>query len=105
MFKHQLNRDLNPNFFNEFAKKINFTGIRLKAILSETEFSKKYRNRNNDTGLVKTGVVVSLKKRDLPRGLEIKAGEKVSINEKPYTVIKSSMGEIIIKLDLECLEE
>lgn len=105
MFKHQLNRDLNPNFFNEFAKKINFTGIRLKAILSETEFSKKYRNRNNDTGLVKTGIVVSLKKRDLPRGLEIKAGEKVSINDKLYTVINSSMGESIVKLDLECLGE
>ena len=104
MFKKNTRRDLDKIFFKEFSEKIDFAGIPLKAIVSEQEYHKLFSTRTkDDAGLIKKGIVISLKKRDLP--LEINAGEIVAINQKDYRVISISCPDHIIKLVLESIGE
>lgn len=85
MYNSVVKRDLEKNFFNEFAEKINFSGIRLKAVVSAEEYKRKYAVRSsNDLGFQDEGLVISLKKRDLPS--PVKANDMVTVNNKEYIV-------------------
>lgn len=104
MFKRNMKKDFDRVFFKEFSEKINFAGIPLKAVVSEQEYQKLFSSRNkNDAGLIKKGIVISLKKRDLP--LEIQAGEIVSINEEDFRVISVNCPDHVVKLVLESIGE
>ena len=97
-------KDIDRNFFKDFAEKINFSGIYLKAVISEEEYRKIYQSRNqSDAGLYKKGILISLKKRDLP--LEIQVGEIVSVNSEEFRVIESKYHFDIVKLYLEQIGE
>lgn len=74
-------KDLARNFFNqnEFAERVNLAGIRLTAVISHTEWKKKYGNKNlKDVGINTYGVVVSVKKKDFPFFLE--SGDTITLN-------------------------
>ena len=54
MLKNFLEKDLDRNFFKEFAEKINFSGIPLKAVVSEEQYRKLFQARHkNDAGFIK----------------------------------------------------
>lgn len=80
-------KDLTRNFFNqnEFAERINLDGIRLTAVISHTEWKKKYGNKNlKDVGINIYGVVVSVKKKDFPNFL--KSGDVIALNGVEHEV-------------------
>lgn len=104
MLTRFLNKDLDRNFFKEFAEKINFSGIPLKAVVSEEEYRKLFPARHkSDAGLIKKGIVISLKKRDLPSNPE--AGDVVSVNGIEYRVISTNYPAEVLKLVLENIGE
>ena len=104
MLKNFLKKDLDRNFFKEFAEKINFSGIPLKAVVSEEQYRKLFPARHkNDAGFIKKGIVISLKKRDLP--LKIEAGDIVSVNKVEYRVISTNYPAEVLKLVLENIGE
>lgn len=104
MFKKILKQDVDRVFFKEFSEKIIFSGIPLKAVVSEEEYRKLFPARHkNDAGFIKKGIVISLKKRDLP--LKIEAGDIVSVNQIEYRVISTNYPAEVLKLVLENIGE
>ena len=104
MLKKQFKKDLDRTFFKEFAEKVNFCGIYLKAVISKEEFKKLFQARNiNDAGIYRKGMVVSLKKRDLP--LPVEVGDNVSVNEEEFRVISREYHFDVVKIVLEKLGE
>ena len=104
MFKKILKQDVDRVFFKEFSEKIIFSGIPLKAVVSEEEYRKLFQSRNrNDAGFINKGIVISLKKRDLP--LKIEAGDIVYVNQEEYRVINISYPGDVLKLVLENVGE
>lgn len=86
--KRILKNDVAKTFFKEFTERINFSGIRLNAIITEIKSEGKLENRagwkHDSKIIIHNGKKVSIKSRDLP--IKIKIGEEVSINSEKYSV-------------------
>lgn len=97
-FKHQIKKDINRNFFREFAERINFCGISVKALLN----FKNQKGRKDSSIKSNTASLVFLK-RDLP--IKINIDEKITINSETYFVknIKDELG--LLEIDIERWEE
>ena len=94
-------KDLARNFFNqnEFAERINLGGIRLTAVISHTEWKKKYGNKNlKDVGINIYGVVVSVKKKDFP--VFLKSGEVITLNGAEHEIKEVIEEKGVLKIAL-----
>lgn len=99
-FKKLRERDLNSVFFNknELAEEVVFAGQNLTVIKSSEEFKKKYKGREEETGIYSGGVTFSVKKIDLP--ILMSVGEKITIDSIRYEVIDIDIKEYTYKIDL-----
>ncbi|WP_302429007.1 hypothetical protein [Fusobacterium varium] len=94
-------KDLTRNFFNqnEFAERINLNGIRLTAVISHTEWKKKYGNKKlKDTGINICGVVVSVKKKDL--SIFFKSGNVITLNGIKHEIVEIVEEKGVLKIAL-----
>ena len=100
MLKKYIKNDISRNYLNEFSEIISFSGIKLKAAKNYQRFDKKYKNKSSDeNGLLKNGMILSLREKDLPFIIEV--GEKVEVDGLEYEVIAIEKNLGILKLDLE----
>ena len=99
-FKKEIMKDIDRNFFKEFGENINFSGIKLKGLLSFSKFENKYSQKHPlDDGLIKKGVTLTIREGDLPKMVGI--NEKVSINGQMY-VVKAIKRELkLLEIDLQ----
>lgn len=80
-------KDINNVFFKEFAQRINFSGVRINAVITENKSKGLLAGRmgrEHDDYLTEFDIKVSYKTRDLPRKVEV--GDIVEVNEIEYVV-------------------
>lgn len=100
MLKRYIKNDINRNFFKEFTETINFSGIQLKAVKNYQKFDNKYNNKNNqENGLIRNGMTLSLKEEELP--LTVEVGEKIEVDGVEYEVRSTNINRGLLVLDLE----
>nr|DAJ69845.1 MAG TPA: ATP-binding sugar transporter [Caudoviricetes sp.] len=100
MLKKYIRNDIERNHLNEFSETISFSGIKLRAVKNYQKFNKKYRNKNSDeNGLLKAGMILTLREKELPIVVEV--GEKVEVDGLEYEVIAIEKNLGMLKLDLE----
>lgn len=100
MLKRYIKNDVDRNFFREFSEWINFSGIQLKAVKNYQKFDNKYNNKNNqENGLIRNGMTLSLKEEELP--LTVEVGEKIEVDGVEYEVRSTSINRGLLVLDLE----
>lgn len=82
--------DIDKTFFTDFAEKIDLSGIKLKAVMtqvqSNSKLTGKFKEDLDSTTLTRNGIKVSIKTRDLPLSISIEVGEKIRINKISYYV-------------------
>lgn len=100
-------KDIRTTFFTDFAKFINLSGIRLKAVITKIHINPKKTGKfleNYDADMVKrTGLKVSIRKKDLP--VSISVGDEIEIDFKKFTVFDLIDRYEIINLYVQAFEE
>ena len=82
--------DVEKTFFTDFAEKIDLSGIRLKAVITKVQnnpkMTGKFKESLDSSILVRNGLKVSIKTRDLPSSISIEVGENITIDDVSYYV-------------------
>ena len=82
--------DIDKTFFTDFAEKIDLSGIRLKAVITKVQnnpkMTGKFKESLDSSILVRNGLKVSIKTRDLPPSISVEVGEEIKINKISYYV-------------------
>ena len=82
--------DVEKTFFTDFAEKIDLSGIRLKAVITNVQnnpkMTGKFKESLDSSILVRNGLKVSIKTRDLPSSISIEVGENITIDDVSYYV-------------------
>ena len=82
--------DIEKTFFTDFAEKIDLSGIRLKAVITKVQnnpkMTGKFKESLDSSILVRNGLKVSIKTRDLPPSISVEVGEEIRINKISYHV-------------------
>lgn len=100
-------KDIRNTFFTDFAKIVNLSGIRLKAVITNVHVNPKKTGKfleEYDADTVKrTGLKVSFRKKDLP--VSVSVGDEVELEYKKYTVFDLIDRHEIVNLYLQNFEE
>ena len=82
--------DIDKTFFTDFAEKINLSGVKLKAVITKVQsnpkLTGKFKENLDSTTLIRNGLKVSIKTRDLPSSISIEVGENITIDDVSYYV-------------------
>lgn len=82
--------DIDKTFFTDFAEKIDLSGIKLKAVITKVQsnpkLTGKFKENLDSTTLIRNGLKVSIKTRDLPSSISIEVGENITIDDVSYYV-------------------
>ena len=82
--------DIDKTFFIDFAEKIDLSGIKLKAVITKVQsnpkLTGKFKENLDSTTLIRNGLKVSIKTRDLPSSISIEVGENITIDDVSYYV-------------------
>ena len=82
--------DIDKTFFTDFAEKIDLSGIKLKAVITKVQnnpkMTGKFKESLDSSILVRNGLKVSIKTRDLPSSISIEVGENITIDDVSYYV-------------------